>query len=569
MLPKYKLAMVFFLSTLSILLLLFTALYWYSVPLIKKEIYQVELNASRLVLNNVFELANKMHFNLKTYEQEAINAHKRNLNSVISLTENHIQQMLTQAERNGISQPEAFKQFFSDLRSYQYGNNDYIWVANKDYLLLSHPDPRFHQTNASQLKDAQGELIIPRLINDVINKGEGFYRYTWHRLGEVESVEKISYVKYFPQWDFFIGTGVYLDDVKLEVQHRRDQAVEELRQALEEIVIAQTGYLFVFDDQGNMLAHPNPNIDKTNALTLKNPVSGHSILQELKNVADTGNELEYKWDRPTDQNHYIYDKISLVRHLEGFDWYICSSVYVDELQASSKLLSQRIMNIGLLALLIAIALAFWFSKWITRPISKLAHISKKVSQGDLTVKANLNRQDELGILANTFDDMVGQLKQNIDTLDSTVEHRTQELQKAVLDTQIAQQQLALVESRQRRILEAMPAQISYLDSDLNYLFANQKYCELFALHEDIVGLAMEDVIGANVMADIRCYLQKCLAGEEVIFNYTFNSYQNNQQQEILTQCVLIPDWSNYGDKKSGKVIGLLKLTIDITAEKKA
>lgn len=442
MLAKQRLAKVFFLSTLSVLLLLFAVLYWYSVPLIKKEIYQVELNASRLVLNNVFELANKMYSSLEAYEQEATDGHKQSLKALIHLTENHIHQALKQAQRQGIGKDQALYQFYQDLRHYKYGREDYIWIANRDYHLLSHPDDRFHQTSASNLKSIKGELIIPNIIDDVVNKGEGFYRYNWHRLGEVEAVEKISYVRYFPEWDIFIGTGVYLDDIQAEVKQRQQAAIEELRQALSNIEIAKTGYLFVFDEQGNMLAHPNPNIDQTNALSLQNPLSGQPILQELKDLADTGQELAYKWDRPTDQNNYIYDKLSLVRHIEGFDWYICSSVYVDELQASSQLLSQRILWIGLLALCFTIFLAFWFSKWITRPISRLANVAKAIRHGDLSVRADMQRKDELGLLATTFDDMVGQLQENIAELDQTVAKRTYDLQQAVIEKQQAQLQLA-------------------------------------------------------------------------------------------------------------------------------
>lgn len=442
MLANQRLAKVFFLSTLSVLLLLFVVLYWYSVPLIKKEVYQVELNASRLVLNNVFELTNKMYSSLEAYKQEAINGHKQTLRDLINLTENHLKQALKQAKRAGLSREQALKQFYQDLRSYKYGREDYIWVANHDYHLLSHPDERFHETNASNVRSADGELIIPDIIDDVITKGEGFYRYNWHRLGKTNAVEKVSYVRYFPKWNIFIGTGVYLDDVEAEVQQRKQNAIEELRQALSNIEIAKTGYLFVFDEAGNMLAHPNPNIDKTNALDLLNPLSGMPILQELKDLADTGEELIYKWDRPTDQNNYIYDKLSLVRHIEGFDWYICSSVYVDELQASSQLLSQRILWIGLLALCFTIFLAFWFSKWITRPISRLARVASAVRHGDLSVRASMQRKDELGLLANTFDEMIGQLQENISQLDQTVATRTYDLQQAVIDKQQAQLQLA-------------------------------------------------------------------------------------------------------------------------------
>ena len=85
-----------------------------------------------------------------------------------------------------------------------------------------------------------------------------------------------------------------------------------------------------------MLHHPNPNINGTNALRHKNPKTGGLILQDLIAVADTGQELEYQWDKPSDANNYSYAKLSLVRHLPELGWYICSSVYIDELQSSGK-----------------------------------------------------------------------------------------------------------------------------------------------------------------------------------------------------------------------------------------
>ena len=178
---QQKLSRIFFSAIASILLVLFIGIYWYSVPLINKEVYQIEKNASRLVLNNIFELASTMQLNLKP---------------------------------------------------------------------------------------------------------------------------------------------------------RKEEVVHRLRQIIKNSVIAKTGYLFIFDEQGNMLHHPNPNINGTNALQLKDPQTGEPILQELIAVADTGKELEYKWDRPNDANNYIYSKLSLVRHLPELGWYICSSVYIDELQSS-------------------------------------------------------------------------------------------------------------------------------------------------------------------------------------------------------------------------------------------
>lgn len=296
---QQKLSRSFFSAIASILLALLIGIYWYSVPLINKEVYQIEKNSSRLVLNNIFELASNMQLNLK------------------------------------------------------------------------------------------------------------------------------------PQ--------------KEEVVHR-------LRQIIKNTVIAKTGYLFIFDEQGNMLHHPNPNINGTNALELKNPQTGGLILQDLIAVADTGQELEYEWDKPSDANNYSYKKLSLVRHLPELGWYICSSVYIDELQSSGKLLSERILTMGLITFMCAIVLALIFSYWVTKPINALALVAKRVSQGDLTVTSGISRTDELGILGKSFDDMVIQMRENIETLDLKVASRTKtlattnaQLQQAMSESQQAQQQLAQVQ----------------------------------------------------------------------------------------------------------------------------
>lgn len=448
MLLRAKLSQVFFLAVVSILLVLLAVIYLYSVPLINEKVYETERHSSRLVLNNVYDLANKMNLSLMTYQRETLANHKRNMKSVIDLAETYVESSLQAGKASGQSQAVVLKQIYSGLRAFSYGNDNYIWVADQSYTILSHPDPRYFGLDASKLRDASGNLVIPTVIGKARVQGEGFYQYPWHRLGQDQDVDKISYVKYFPQWDLFIGTGMYIDDIEKEIDIRRTEVIKDLRQAIEDIVIADTGYLFIFDEQGNMLVHPNDNIEATNAFSLNNPLTGQSILQELMGVADTGKELIYQWDRPTDPNNYVYDKLSLVRHLAGLGWYLCSSVYIEELQSSGKLLSQRILMIAALALFAAILLALLFANWVTQPITQLANVAKKVSHGDLTLTSGIDRKDEFGVLGAAFDHMVTQLRDNIASLDQKVASRTealvatnQQLQRTMLESERVQQQL--------------------------------------------------------------------------------------------------------------------------------
>ncbi|WP_370278031.1 cache domain-containing protein [Pontibacterium sp.] len=547
MMSGTKLVRRFFWVILMIIAVMFIAVYVYSVPLIQKEVYEIERNSARLALNNVFQLANKMYSNLESYRAQALDAHKQRLKAVVELTEAQIANTFAQAEKDNLSTEQVRTRIFNNLRNVTYGSAGYIWVADHDATLLSHPDPRFQGFEISQTDNRDQAHLIRQVIDTAVKEGEGYYQYKWQRLSKGPAIDKLSYVKNFPQWGFVIGSGLYLDDLEAEVQTRKQAAIQEVREALSEIRVAKTGYLYIFDNNGHLLAHPNPNIDQTSALPLINPSSGRPIIEELIEIADTGRELHYKWDSPSDPGNYVYDKISLVRSMEGFGWYICSSVYVDELRHSSVQLSQRILTIALISILLAMGLAVFFINRIVQPIKRLAHTAERVRGGDLTARSGIQRDDELGMLAQTFDSMVQRLRTNIQTLDSKVQERTQEL--------------AQLEERQRLILDALPAQIAYLDADLHYLFVNQGYADLFGGDKQgIVGRSINSVIDPQMMDTIRPQIEQCLAGEEVMFEYSFN----RDGQEMITKRILLPDINSHGE-----IIGLLNLSLDITAEKEA
>ncbi|WP_084624035.1 cache domain-containing protein [Oceanospirillum beijerinckii] len=545
--PRTTLFRRFFAVVVLIMTMMFVVIYFYSVPLIQKEVYQIELKSARLTLNNTFQLANTMHSNLESYRKQALEAHKERLKAVVDLSEVHLEEAFEEAHRTGVDFEQAKKRIFEGLRNFTYDNGGYIWITDYGTQVLSHPDPFFH--NMSIAKPDMGEQteILRNLVQSAQEEGEGFYQYQWQRLNERVPTGKLSYVKSFPKWGFVIGSGLYLDDIEREVEKRKQGIIEEVTKALEGVTVGKSGYVFVFDKAGNLIIHPSAKLRRAVGFDLKDPVTGLPILENLMNVADTGKEWHYKWDKPSDPENYIYDKVSLARSLDGLGWYICSSVYEDELKQSAELLSERILTIALFSTLIATALALFFIRRITRPINQLASTAEQIRAGDLTATSGVVRNDEIGVLAQTFDTMVQRLHDNIQTLDDEVQSRTQEL---------AQQ-----EERQRLILDALPAQIAYLDKNLKYIFVNQGYAEMFnRSKEEIVGKSSTDILGSEMMASIHHQIDQCLAGKPSVYEYSFTQ----DQRQVITKRKLIPYLSD-----KGEVIGVLNLSLDITSEKDA
>jgi two-component system cell cycle sensor histidine kinase/response regulator CckA len=555
-----------FLMLLVLIGSIFGSIYWFTVPLIKENVFTLELHSNRQVLNVVYDLADRMYASTEGYVDKTLKSHEARLKSVLELAESHIDISIKDGRAEGKSDEEIWQKVFEDLRVFQFGKGDYIWIADYDARLLSHPSSEFHNRDMSTFKDFEGNLIIPSVLKLAQTDGEGFYNYKWNRLNEPTVIDKYSFVKNHPEWGFVMGAGVYIDDIQKEVEAQKAQAILEINHALKDVKIGSNGYLYIFDSKGNMLFHPNSNIHGLNFKKLLNSVTQNPIYLDLMAVADTGEELYYKWDRPDDQGNYGYEKLSLVRHLPGFDWYIGSSVYLDDLKSSSVQLSQRIIAMGFFGLLASIVAVFIFAEWLTSPIKSLSQTAYKISRGNLTAKTGIERNDELGVMAESFDYMVDRLRDNINTLNTRVDSRTKalsesnaQLLEAVESLELTQDELRAVETRQRLILDALPAQVAYLDTDVRYVFANRQYREMFGQGKDeIVGKHFTEVVGTEMGEALQPFIDRAKKGESPVYEYRLM----HKGKEIITRRTVLPF---YNLRK--EVEGMLTLSIDITQER--
>lgn len=121
---------------------------------------------------------------------------------------------------------------------------------------------------------------------------------------------------------------------------------------------------------------------------------------------------------------------------------IVGILYVGMLEAPYVYLKNRVISIFILiAVLSIIALAiisFVTVKRITRPINELYQLTERVSKGDLSARAKISSDDEIGELIKSFNQMIDSL-QNVTegyvnltkTLEQKVQEKTNELEKAM------------------------------------------------------------------------------------------------------------------------------------------
>jgi methyl-accepting chemotaxis protein len=94
-------------------------------------------------------------------------------------------------------------------------NKDYFFIIDANSNIVMHPiKPELNGKDMSTFQDPKGNYLFADMAKIATAEGEGFVEYYWPKPGEDEPVLKLSFVKYFKEWDWIVGTGIYIDDIE-------------------------------------------------------------------------------------------------------------------------------------------------------------------------------------------------------------------------------------------------------------------------------------------------------------------------------------------------------------------
>lgn len=124
---------------------------------------------------------------------------------------------------------------------YEDGNN-YVWIHRvTDSFVVLHPSKKIDQTVVENLQDAKGKYIFKEFNKVASTSGEGFVDYYWPKLGEEESQPKLSFVKIYKPLGWVIGSGIYIDDVKKEVNVKKKELLKDFNKMMIQMIIFLVG----------------------------------------------------------------------------------------------------------------------------------------------------------------------------------------------------------------------------------------------------------------------------------------------------------------------------------------
>lgn len=126
-----------------------------------------------------------------------------------------------QEQQGRLNRETAQQMALSRLESIRYGdeNKDYFWVTDLQPKMIMHPYRRdLEGSDLQDYRDPKGKRLFVEAVRVVREKGEGRIDYLWQWKDDPEKiVPKVSFVKEFKPWGWIVGTGIYIEDVRTEV----------------------------------------------------------------------------------------------------------------------------------------------------------------------------------------------------------------------------------------------------------------------------------------------------------------------------------------------------------------
>ena len=210
---------------------------------------------------------------------------------------------------------------------------------------------------------------------------------------------------------------------------------KEFSQFLGNLNISKSGQAFAIDRAGTLISTSTgeklvrgagENLQQIQATDSNNSLvkeTARYLLNEFPDLANLQSAEEIELTLPDGGKQFV--RILPFNDGRGIDWLVIIVIpeadFMEQIHRNTK----TTIFLSVSALLAATYVGVVTSRWLTDPISRLNAAATDIAKGEWNKTVDLNRADELGELADAFNNMAIQLKDSF----AILEERNQELQR--------------------------------------------------------------------------------------------------------------------------------------------
>jgi methyl-accepting chemotaxis protein len=162
-------------------------------------------------------------FALYNLREVAMQGHRARLQHLTELATDVVNSYVKQAQSGKLSTAEAQRRAKEAVRAMRFENGNYFFIYDfNGQAQMVAGSPQLEGRNMLGKTDAKGYALWDNIVR--LGKDGGGYLdvYWFPRAGSTTPLPKLGYIASVPEWQWAIGTGVYIDDVN---QLLLDQAI--------------------------------------------------------------------------------------------------------------------------------------------------------------------------------------------------------------------------------------------------------------------------------------------------------------------------------------------------------
>ncbi|EOU2519094.1 methyl-accepting chemotaxis protein [Vibrio cholerae] len=171
-----------------------------------------------MTIVNSWSAHNALEQELNQYREQLIDSKKAELKAYLMMGVTTVK-ALYESDKQGENK-EAAKTL---LKAMRFDSDGYFFAYNSQGINILHAiNPALEGKNLYGMKDENGVEVIAGLIRSS-KSGDGFLNFSWHKPTINAQAPKLGYAEYLPKWDWVLGTGIYIDDIDIQVAEFRAQ----------------------------------------------------------------------------------------------------------------------------------------------------------------------------------------------------------------------------------------------------------------------------------------------------------------------------------------------------------
>lgn len=168
--------------------------------------------------------------------------------------------------------------------------------------------------------------------------------------------------------------------------------ISRIQEKINEFKFGENGYSILISDDGTIITHPDESLIMKSKITELDDSDMVNLGKEMLK-SDSG---DFKFGVGDNKSIAFYKKIPLT------NWSVASVISERELFAEGRSLVTTLAMVSVIIIIIIAGIIIFMANKFSKPLRKLCDFSSEIAQGNLTCELDINRNDEIGQVADTL-----------------------------------------------------------------------------------------------------------------------------------------------------------------------